>query len=1066
MPTVNNIAQTVEDSVAAAETLRLELERYRSELGECRKRMGELEQGEALLAGEKRILEMIAKSSPLEPILDALCRLVEEVSNGSLATILLLDSESNRLWHAAAPSLPSTYTEGMGGIVIGPSVGSCGTAAYRREPVIVCDIAADPLWADYRNVALAHGLRASWSTPIFSSSRNLLGTFAILSREPCSPTPQHHHITQQITHLASIAIERKRTEAALQESEERFRRMADAIPEVIWFTALEPEKVLYVSPSFERVWGLPVKNLYENPRLWIEAIHPDDRERVTSTFSRWVAGEQVNYHNVEYRIVQPGGAVRWIHERGVLSLNPEGKPCLASGISTDITERKRAEVLVAGEKKLLEMIAQGSSLASVLDALCRFGEEMSGNVLVSILLVSPDGKSLRHGAAPSLPKSYTEAIDGALIGPRAGSCGTAAYRGERIIVSDIATDPLWDQYRHLAIDHGLRACWSTPIFSTTRDVIGTFALYSREPGSPSSEQLNLIEQMTHLAAVAIERKCAEEALLRSESRFEGILAIAEDAIISIDSNQRILLFNQGAEKVFGYGKNEVIGKPLDVLLPQRFAHAHRGHIEAFAKSPDVSRAMGQRRELFGVRKDGHEFPAEASISKLDLGGELIFTVILRDITERKRAAEALRASERLARGQLDALTHTLDSLAEESDPDRLLEHVLRTIVEQTAANGVSAWERNEDGGWLDLVAVIEDGRFQTGKDAVHPAARIPMLAQSHPVWSEVFRTRQHAVLEDIDQECARSRVGSDPDAVWHRVMEDGHSEPALLLLKKHLQGLGVRAVLFVPMLIAGRVTGIIGVRFQQKRAFQKDEIELTQALAHQAMLAIQLMRLSEQSRQAAVAAERNRMARDIHDTLAQGFTGVIVQLEAAGDATSKGLAKETEEHLRRAGDLARESLKEARRSVRALRPQALDEKNLCQALEDLLRKMTAGTTLPAEFNVQGQPRSLPPEWEENILRICQEVLTNALRHAHASQFKAQLLFVPSAVRLDLCDNGCGFDPAGKHDGFGLMGMRERVEGMGGKITIQSATGKGTAILIVLPVATDSIEPRMNADKHG
>jgi PAS domain-containing protein len=143
--------------------------------------------------------------------------------------------------------------------------------------------------------------------------------------------------------------------------------------------------------------------------------------------------------------------------------------------------------------------------------------------------------------------------------------------------------------------------------------------------------------------------------------------------------------------------------------------------------------MGQRREVFGLRKDGQDFPAEASISKLDLGGELFFTVILRDSTERKRAAEALRASEPLARGQLDALTHTLDSLAEESDPDKLLEHVLRTIVEQTGANTVSAWERNEDGGWLDLIAVIESGRFQTRKDAVHPAARIAMLAQSHPV---------------------------------------------------------------------------------------------------------------------------------------------------------------------------------------------------------------------------------------------------------------------------------------------------------------------------------------------
>src|SRR5437867_406675 len=252
------------------------------------------------------------------------------------------------------------------------------------------------------------------------------------------------------------------------------------------------------------------------------------------------------------------------------------------------------------------MIARGSPLASVLDALCRFGEEMSEHVLVSILLVSPDGKSLRHGAAPSLPKSYTEAIDGALIGPRSGSCGTAAYRRERVIVSDIATDPLWDQYRHLAIEHGLRACWSTPIFSTTRDVMGTFALYSREPDHPTPEQVNLIEQITHIAAVAIERKRAEEALRRSESRFEGILAIAEDAIISVDSDQRIVLFNQGAEKVFGYAQAEVIGQPLDLLVPQRVAQAHRRHIEAFAKSPEVSRAMGQRREVFGVRKNGHE----------------------------------------------------------------------------------------------------------------------------------------------------------------------------------------------------------------------------------------------------------------------------------------------------------------------------------------------------------------------------------------------------------------------------------------------------------------------------
>ena len=112
---------------------------------------------EAFLAGERRILEMIAKGESLVPILDAMCRLVEEMSSGSLATILLLDAEGKRLRHAAAPSLPASYTEGMGAIAVGPSVGSCGTAVYRREPVIVTDIATDPLWTDYRDLPLAHG---------------------------------------------------------------------------------------------------------------------------------------------------------------------------------------------------------------------------------------------------------------------------------------------------------------------------------------------------------------------------------------------------------------------------------------------------------------------------------------------------------------------------------------------------------------------------------------------------------------------------------------------------------------------------------------------------------------------------------------------------------------------------------------------------------------------------------------------------------------------------------------------------------------------------------------------
>src|SRR6185369_14597137 len=214
---------------------------------------------ETLLAGENRVLEMLAKGGPLPVILDQLCRLVEEVAAGSLASILLLDPNDRRLRPSISPSLPPAFTAAVRaeGIPIGPRVGSCGTAAHRSESVMVADIAEDPLWAGYRELPLSHGLRSCWSTPILASTGDLLGTFAIYSRQPRRPTALHHRIIGQIAHLASVAIERTRTEAALLESEERFRRMADSIPEVIWITELNPERVRYVSPSFERIWGHP-----------------------------------------------------------------------------------------------------------------------------------------------------------------------------------------------------------------------------------------------------------------------------------------------------------------------------------------------------------------------------------------------------------------------------------------------------------------------------------------------------------------------------------------------------------------------------------------------------------------------------------------------------------------------------------------------------------------------------------------------------------------------------------------------------------------------------------------
>jgi GAF domain-containing protein len=160
-------------------------------------------------------------------------------------------------------------------------------------------------------------------------------------------------------------------------------------------------------------------------------------------------------------------------------------------------------------------LAKGNSLAEILDSLCRLVEAQADDALASILLV--DGGHLRHGGAPSLPKAYTDAINGTVIGPSAGSCGTAAYRGEPVIVEDIATDPLWADYRYLALPHSLCACWSTPVFSSQGEVIATFAMYYREPRRPTQRDQEVIDQITHLAGAAIQQKLAEEKLQRSEA---------------------------------------------------------------------------------------------------------------------------------------------------------------------------------------------------------------------------------------------------------------------------------------------------------------------------------------------------------------------------------------------------------------------------------------------------------------------------------------------------------------------------------------------------------------------
>ena len=240
----------------------------------------------------------------------------------------------------------------------------------------------------------------------------------------------------------------------------------------------------------------------------VQRIHPDDRPVVAETLERAVR-ERAEYE-VEYRIFHPGGVIRDVYAIGHPILSPSGDLIEIVGTGIDVTERKRAEALRNEESRILEMIARDAPLEEILEKLVLVVEAQFANLLCSVLLLDKDGQHMRHGAAPSLPESYNKAIDGVSIGPKAGSCGTAMYRKEPVVVADILQDPLWEQYRDAAEPHGLRACWSTPILSHSGKALGSFAMYYREPRSPNPLETSALEMANHLAGIAIERKLARE----------------------------------------------------------------------------------------------------------------------------------------------------------------------------------------------------------------------------------------------------------------------------------------------------------------------------------------------------------------------------------------------------------------------------------------------------------------------------------------------------------------------------------------------------------------------------
>src|ERR1700722_16649206 len=285
------------------------------------------------------------------------------------------------------------------------------------------------------------------------------------------------------------------------------RLVVDTIPTLAW--AARPDgSAEFLNRRWLDYTGLSTEEASDWG--WTVALHTEDRDRLMDFWRHLLDSGEAG--EIEARLRRYDGDYRWFLFRVEPVRDNHGGILKWYGANTDIEDRKRAEALLAAEKRTLEMIANGACLADILESLCETIDAQASNIKSAVMLMDADGMHLRHAAGPRLPKGWIEAITPLKIGPSIGSCGSAAFLKQRVIVSDIAADPLWVDRRDLALSYGLRAAWSQPLLSTNQQVLGTFGMYYAEPRTPSASDLQLIEGAAHVALIAIQSDRSQTAL--------------------------------------------------------------------------------------------------------------------------------------------------------------------------------------------------------------------------------------------------------------------------------------------------------------------------------------------------------------------------------------------------------------------------------------------------------------------------------------------------------------------------------------------------------------------------
>jgi diguanylate cyclase (GGDEF)-like protein/PAS domain S-box-containing protein len=567
--------------------------------------------------------------------------------------------------------------------------------------------------------------------------------------------------------------ERHLAEVSVRESEGRYRTLVEHAPEVIVVFDVDAGKFVDVNENACRFFKMNRETLLS---CGPDKISPATQADGTASFG-------VSRGYIESALAGEVPVFEWLHcdsggqnfpcEVRFVRLPSSNRRLLRASI-IDITGRKRAEAIASGERRVFEKIAANAPLSSALEAICELIERAMPESCCAVNLLDRDKQALNFCVAPNLPREFVQAMDYAPIGIRYGSCSAAVYLSRLVTVADVETDALWEYRREAARQSGFRAAWSVPIVASDGQMVGTFAVYRRQPGIPFSRDHELMMRMSQIAGIAIERRAAEDALRNSESKFRGLFESVMEGVYQTSRDGRILVANPAFVNLLGYSSAEEMYQ-----VPAGALYWYPNDRENFARRAEIEGEL-RNEEYVMRRKDGSMLVVVDNCRVVrDPNGRVCgFDGTLTDITERKKAETAVFQAKERAQVTLQSIGDAVITTDSQGRIDYM----------NPVAESLTGWENREAQGQLigDVLTVVDE---TTREGSENPVARCLREGQvlglaEHTVM--VNRRGQEIAIQDSAAPI-RDRAGNLIGAVmvFHDVSKERRLHRALHYQASH-----------------------------------------------------------------------------------------------------------------------------------------------------------------------------------------------------------------------------------------------------------------------------------------